>query len=939
MSSRPSDLCFAMCVMMSATACVRGTGGPDPIGVTTRAVTLTPADSIMAADALRTGWYSNQPLLDPTTVSSPYFGQLFDTTLDGAIYAQPLFANGVLFVATETNNLYALDPVTGAALWSRALATPWNAADLDCADLQPTIGVTGTPAIDAGTGTAYLFSKTYARGASGAALWLAHAVDLATGAERAGFPVVIAGTAANDPTVTFDPTHQAQRPGLLLMNGVVYAAFGAHCDEWPYAGWIVGVSTSGALTTMWTTESGASRTNGAGIWQSGGGLVSDGDGQILFATGNDWVNATTPVPGRTPPATLGESVVRVAVQADGSLAATDFFSPSESVALNVSDVDLGSGAPVGLPAGFGTDAHPNLLAQVGKEGYLYLLDRDDLGGYKQGASGADQVLQRLGPSGGVWSKPSVWPGDGGYVYVPVVDGCADSADPAGCLRAYQYGVAGDGTTPMLSLAATTTTSFGYGSSAVVVTSDGTRSGSALLWSVWSSGWDGTASQLRAYDAVPTGGTLALRYLAGIGTAAKFTAPAVGDGRVYVGTRDGHVVGFGLTSAPPLRAEGLAFPPTPVGDQTISAVQVTVSAAVDVAALGVVGDFSLTSGAPAPPFSATAGATFAVPIAFHPTTEGPSTGALQITTDGGTFAIPLTGVGQSTTPTLAVTPTIVTFAPAVIGTTAAQTVTVTNVGATPLTITDLATPAAPFVMSGLPALGTTLPLGGSVTATVTFTPTALGSSSGFFSISAGSAVAAVAIAGSALGGGKLRVAPDVIDLGMYVGDAQTMVVQLVNDGDVAVVIEKSKPPTSPAFVMASPIDEGTIIAPGQAIEQLIRVSPVVVGVTSDVWQLNADDAQGLRVVSMTVTGVARPVTAADPTSTVADIDPDGGAEAGNGSPSVAPSSPSSSWASEARSTNVSAASGCGIAGGRASPASLALVLAAFLGRRRSSRARR
>ncbi|HEX4403781.1 MAG TPA: choice-of-anchor D domain-containing protein [Polyangia bacterium] len=917
---------------MGAAACVRGANGADPIDVTTRAATVASTESVMSADTLRTGWYSNQPLLDPTTVSSPYFGQLFDTTLDGSIYAQPLFSNGVLFVATENNNLYALDPVTGATSWSRDLGTPWNAADLNCADLQPTIGVTGTPAIDATTGTAYLFSKTYASGASGTALWLAHAVDLATGAERAGFPVAIAGTAANDPTVTFDPTHQAQRPGLLLMNGVVYAGFGAHCDEWPYAGWIVGVSTSGAITTMWTTEAGASRTNGGGIWQSGGGLMSDGDGQILFATGNDWVNATTPIAGKTPPGTLGEAVVRVAVQADGSLAATDFFSPTESVALNVSDVDLGSGAPVGLPAGLGTDAHPNLLAQVGKEGYLYLLDRDDLGGFQQGASGTDQVLQRLGPYGGVWSKPSVWPGDGGYVYVPVIDGCADSADPAGCLRAYQYGVGVDGATPAFSLAATTTTSFGYGSSAVVVTSDGTRSGSALLWSVWSSGWDGTASQLRAYDAAPTGGALTLRYLAGIGTAAKFTAPAVGDGRIYVGTRDGHVVGFGLTSAPPLRAEGLAFPPTLVGEQTISAVQVTVSAAVNVAALGVVGDFSLTDAAPAPPFVASAGATFSLPIAFHPTTEGPVSGALEITTDGGTFAIPLTGVGQATTPTFAVTPTIVTFAPSVIGTTAAQTVTVTNVSATPLVITGLATPDAPFVMTGLPAIGTTVPAGGAVTATITFTPTAIGSSSGFFSLSAGSAVAAVAIAGSALGGGKLRIAPTGFDLGeMYLGAAQTTVVQLANDGDVAVVIEKSKPPTSPSFVVQSPLDEGTIIGPGMSVEQLIRVSPAALGVNTDVWQLNADDGQGLRVVTMTVTGIARPVAPADPT--VADTDPDAGTEAG-----VASNPASNAATDTAGATDAAAASGCDIAGGRPTLPSLALLLAAIFWRRRSSSAR-
>ena len=481
MSPRRIDLLFAMC----AVACARAATGPVVV-TTSRAATVVDGESVMAADALRTGWYSNQPLLDPTTVSSPYFGQLFDAAVDGAIYAQPLYANGVLLVATETNHVYALDPATGAPQWTLALGTPWNAADLSCADLQPTIGVSGTPAIDVGSGTAYLLSKTYAVGASGVARWLAHALDLATGAERPGFPVEIAGAAANEPDVIFNPTHQAQRPGLLLMDGVVYAAFGAHCDERPYAGWVVGISTRGALTTMWTTESGPSHTDGGGIWQSGGGLVSDGDGQILFATGNDWVSETPPTPGHAPPGTLGESIVRLTVQADGSLAATDFFTPSELVALNQSDVDLGSGAPVGLPAGFGTAAHPNLLAHVGKSGYLYLLDRDDLGGYKQAAGGGDQVLQRLGPNGGVWSKPSVWPGDGGYVYVPVVNGCAGAADPVGCLRAYQYTVSGDGT-PSLSLAAASTSTFGYGSSAVVVTSDGTRSGSALLWTLGSSG--------------------------------------------------------------------------------------------------------------------------------------------------------------------------------------------------------------------------------------------------------------------------------------------------------------------------------------------------------------------------------------------------------------------------------------------------------------------
>ena len=344
----------------------------------------------MAADLGRTGFYPNQPALDPAVVGSPYFGQLFDATLDGQIYAQPLYANGGRAGRSppRTNHLYGLDAGDGRApVDGGGVGTPFLASDLNCGDLTPSIGVTGTPAIDADSGTAYLLSKTYANGVSGAAAWYAHAIDLASGAERDGFPVAIAGAASNDAAHVFDPTQQHQRPGLLLMNGVVYAGFGAHCDEWPYAGWVVGISTRGFVQTMWTTESGAGNDSGGGIWQSGGGLVSDGDGQIIFATGNDWSSLPGPTAGHAPPGALGESIVRLSVQADGTLAATDFFSPTERDALNQGDTDLGSGAPaVALPASPGTAAHPNLLMpRPGGRRYFYLLDRDDLGGYQQAA--------------------------------------------------------------------------------------------------------------------------------------------------------------------------------------------------------------------------------------------------------------------------------------------------------------------------------------------------------------------------------------------------------------------------------------------------------------------------------------------------------------------------------------------------------------------------
>jgi iron transport multicopper oxidase len=932
MSLRRLRVIMTMSLAATAAACDGAPAG-GPVEVVHAAATVQDVDSTMAADPERTGFYPNQPALDPVTVGSPFFGQIFDASVDGSIYAQPLVAAGVLFIATETNHLYALDPGTGAVIWTRDLGTPFQASDLNCGDLQPSIGVTGTPAIDAATGTAYLLSKSYANGVSGTAIWTAHAVDLATGAERDGFPVTIAGAASNAPTQVFDPTHQHQRPGLLLMNGVVYAAFGAHCDERPYQGWIVGVSTRGFVQTMWTSEADAGNPSGGGIWMSGGGLVSDDDGQILFATGNDWTNYADPIPGRRPPANLGESIVRLTVQADGSLAATDFFSPGNRTACNVADADVGSGAPIALPAVFGTPSHPDVLAQAGKPGWLYLLDRDDLGGYQMGPGGADKLLASIGgyAGAGVWSKPSVWPGDGGYLYLPVANGCTSSVDPAGCLRAYHAGATADGT-PSLALAGTTSSSFAYGSSAVVVTADGTRSGSALLWTIWSSGWTGAGSELRAYDAVPVDGTLPLRYLAGIGTSAKFTTPAVGDGRIYVGTRDGHVLGFGITGTPALRASGAAFPPTLVGDDAFASVAVTASGAVTVLGLATTGDFVLTAASPVPPFPVAAGATVQIPIDFRPSTEGPLAGTLSVTTVDGTFAIPLTGVGQSKAPKLATSPAVVMFSPVVVGSVSTATVTITNVSDADVTLTGIAPPAPPFAVSGLPDPGAVLEPGASFIATLTYAPATAGTSAGYLGIEGDTTMAAIPVEGAALMGGKLRIAPDTINAEtMTVGDVSTASFMLANDGDLPIIIEKSKPPTSPAFQAQSPLDEGTAIAQGATLEVLVRVSPTAVGANTDVWQINASDGQGLRLVTMTVTGAARPTPAPTPTPAPAPAasSPDGGA------PSAAPLAAASAEDPPA----YRAVSGGGCSVGGAAPSGLpALGLALLaLGARRRRRA--
>jgi hypothetical protein len=488
-----------------------------------------------AADDRRTGWYPDEASLSPALVSGAGFAQRFSTPVQGQVYAQPLVYKNSLFVATEENWIYRMDPESGAIAWARQVATPWNPADIGCGDLTPWIGITGTPVIDEATDTAYFFSKTYASGTSGPAAWYAHAVSVITGEERPNFPVLIQGVAQNGPQ-SFTPADELQRPGLLLMNGVVYAGFGGHCDIAPWQGWIVGVSTSGQIKAFWTSRA-TLNGNGAAIWQSGGGIVSDGPGRIIVATGNGGA-PNRPTPGTTPPADLGESVVRLAVQGDGTLHAMDFFAPFNAALLDTVDGDLGSGGPTALPeAYFGTATYPRLALEIGKQGLLYVLDRDNLGGCAEGPSAKDAVINEIPGLSGVWARPSAWPGDGGYAYFPT------NGAP---LRFMKYQLDGLGK-PTFALAASTADNFGFGSSSTVVTSNGTAAGSALVWTVWLQDGTGANAKLRAYAAVPSGTTPVLKFEAPVGTGAKFNPPGIGYGRVYVGTRDGFVLGFGPTA--------------------------------------------------------------------------------------------------------------------------------------------------------------------------------------------------------------------------------------------------------------------------------------------------------------------------------------------------------------------------------------------------------
>jgi iron transport multicopper oxidase len=807
-----------------------------------------------SGDDLRDGWYPEEQSLTPQLVSGGSFGQLWSTTVEGQVYAQPLLANGTLLVATENNKVYGLDPATGAARWPAPLnlGAPWKAADIGCGDLTPNIGVTATPVIDAATNTAYLTHKNYVSGTSGPARWLMDAIDLSNGAEKAGFPVTLSGAAQNQPGETFQPTNELQRPGLLLMNGVVYAAFGSDCDFSPWQGWVFGVSTAGQIKARWVDRVSG---DGAGIWQSGAGLTSDGPGRLFISTGNGGA-PSTPAAGNTPPGDLGESIVRLAVQGNGSLKAVDFFAPFDAVQLDTWDADFASGGITGLNSQyFGTSATPHLAVAVGKDGYVYLLNRDELGGFQQGSGGADKVVQRIGPYGGVWSRPGVWPGDGGWVYIPTASGGSSGAGSTGFLRVYRYGLSGTGQ-PTLSLQGTSADAFGFTSSAPVITSDGANSGSALVWTIWTPNGSGTGAQLRAYDPLPVEGKPVLRWSAPVGTSAKFATPGVGAGRVYVGTRDGKVLGFGSPVTPLLTGPATSFPTTTIGASSEKTLTLTATNTLTLTGLTPSSpQFHIGTASPALPAQLTAGQKIQIPVTFTPTQTGLIGATLAAETNKGTVSFAISGTGQSAAAQLTTTPAVLSFGGTTVGGHLSGAATFRNVGGAPLTINSVTLPAAPFGATGVPAAGSTIAPGSSLSINVTFDPTETGNFTGEIGLETTAGYGAVGLSGSAAPPGVLQIAGEQNAFGtVEVGKTATKSFTITNSGGTAVTITKSKPPSGGAFAATTALPEGTTVAPGETLTETVAFAPTAPGPANATWAINGDDSTGLHEVAFSGTAV-------------------------------------------------------------------------------------
>ena len=806
--------------------------------------TVSAGESTIGYGNARLNWDDAEPGLGPTSVTAADFGKLFDTTLPATttatpnqIYAQPLVADGMVITATEDNEVAGLTP-TGSVAWHVSLGTPFTPAS--CGDLVPHIGVTSTPVYDPATDAVYVASKIASGSADGA--YKLHALDPTTGAERAGWPVTIAGTSSNGGQ-TFNPTTANQRPGLLLMDGSVYMGFASHCDHGPYVGYVIGANTSTRQLSIWSSEAGLG-TSEAGIWQSGGGLVSDGPGSILVTTGNGLSPAAGP--GNAPPGNLAESVVRLKVDKYGAMSAVDFFSPANNAKLDQDDADLGSGGPIALPDDFGTPQHPHLLLQSGKDGVVRVLDRDHLGGMGQGPGGTDDQLDSVQLKG-MWGRFAAFSTSDGAHYVFSLP----QQSPMQMLRI----TADSAGTPRISVVATSADSYAYTSGSPVVTSDDADGSSAVVWVVTCDSSAGTNAQLRAY-ALPSGsGPWTPLASFPLGTVAKFIQPATAGNRVYVGTRDGRVLAFGRPVQTALGAPSTEFGQAPVGQSTAVVtrnVTVSVQDAVTVDQISAGGPFSAD---PAGLLGThAAGSSFDVPVTFTPTAAGSVSGALAIlaSTKGPDAEYDFGLHGTGTSPGLQATPGTLDFGDVNQGESASLSMTVTNTGSDTETIDSVTAPTdGSFTLTDFPADGMSLPSQASATITVQFTPAAVSDYTDQLVVTGSAGSVTVPLSGTGIDGHpSLSLSTTSLSFGnVALGTSKTLSFVVTNTGSAILTITKAAPPVPP-FSVAYPVAEGLSLEPGDTATVEVTYQPTSAEPATDAYSITSDDGSGAHLVSVT-----------------------------------------------------------------------------------------
>jgi outer membrane protein assembly factor BamB len=855
------------------------------------------ADETVQLNNMRTGWDPGETAMRPSAV--PKFVRRFATAVAGPVWAQPLVIDSThtVIVATENDQVYGLNATSGAVKWHTSLGTPYNlatspfAALRSCKDLYPDVGVTGTPAYDPHTGRLYVFAQVVVNGNPKYNLF---ALDAATG--RVMWTARIQGHPYNNRNISFKAGFELERPGALLLNGTVFAAFGSHCDHKPYAGYVTAINVGTHAVKLWTDESGVAYNEG-GIWQSGGGLMADPSGQIFAATSN---GISPPAgPGGATPGQLGESVVRLAVNRDGTVSAKDFFSQVGAPQQAATNLDFGAGGPVGLP--FGTATYPNVMVQAGKDGHIFLLNRNNLGGREQGPGGTDDSLFTTSQAyGGQFGHPAVFFGTPATLTASTTDDFLFYLGNNDFLRAFRFGVSSSGA-PTLSDVANGAMTNGFGSGSPVVTSDGTDPGSAVVWVVAHAGQGGgVTSVLQAYalgQLVSSGSTpspctsaapcqLTPIWSANVGTAVKFCTPATSNGWVYVGTGDDHVLGFSLPAAKAAAVgKAATFSPTKISTSITKRVSVTAQATIRFTGVKVttgaantrvptnefrVGRVTRTrrgSRAPVPvrfPVTLRRGDKLTASVTFRPAAPGAADGTLAFTTSSRVSAridVPLSadGTQEGLIPQASAVSMLLPLdtgpADVPVGITETQVLVITNFGTTTQTVTSVSGPSRPFSASGLPAVGTRIRPGKTISVQVSYTPTAPGKATGSLRIAGSSGRSAtVSFTGTgAAAVSDLATTDPVVKFGnIPVGKRATRYVRISNNGNqvstVAGTSALPRPfaaPLRPAF--------GLPLIPDNDMAIPVIFTPARRGPFTARYRLSWTDPTGSHALTVILTG--------------------------------------------------------------------------------------
>lgn len=533
-------------------------------------------------DNARDGANLRELALSGTTVTTATFGKLFSCAVDGAVYAQPLWMRGlsigggihnIIIVAAQHDSVYAFDADSNPCVmyWHVNLLdtlhggtsgegpVTWNDVGQCFGDIYPEVGVTGTPVIDSTTNTIYVVSASESNPknsgscsrASGNFYHRLHALDVFSGSEKYNAPVTIAasvpgtGDGAVNGMIPFSSQLHHNRSGLAEFGGRIYVAFAAHEDATPYHGWLIAYKSTNVQQQMAvfnTTPNGVHGADG-GIWGGGAAPAIDSAGDVYVSTGNGVFDELPPPPN----ADYGDSILRLHSMRGTTLNGTNlsvagYFTPYDQSTLAQDDGDLGSGGVVLLPNQIGSGPQ-HLLAEVGKEGVVYLIDRDNMGQFN--ASNNNQIVQSFtGPAKGLWGLPALWHNN---LYI---GGQKDA------IRQFTF----NPTTELFNTpgASQTASTYGFPGATPSISSQSTTHG--ILWAIDSSlyGYASPNATVNCYTVpVPpacSGPAILHAYNANnlsqeywnstqaannrdrAGNAVKFVPPTIANGKVYVGTR-------------------------------------------------------------------------------------------------------------------------------------------------------------------------------------------------------------------------------------------------------------------------------------------------------------------------------------------------------------------------------------------------------------------